>query len=617
MTDKANLSRTMLLRGKDGKEFEVPVRPGLPVTAATARYPGFKQETLILKKGSIRMKGSMPLPCDILLERDVPLKLRDGVTIYTDVFRPVDGAPCPAILALSPYGKEIGSQWLDDVPMRAGVPKKATSGLQKFEGPDPAYWVNQGYAVINPDVRGAYNSEGVVLFFGSDYGRDGADIVEWAAAQDWCNGKVGMSGNSWLAISQWFTAAQNPPHLAAIAPWEGLNDCYREVATRGGVLMTEFVKFLTESFATTESGGIEDTMSTMNEYPLMNEYWGDKTADLEAITVPAYIVASYNNQIHTNGTFEGYNRISSTEKWLRVHNTSEWPDYYDSAHVEDLRKFFDHYLKGIDNGWGNTPKVRLSVLNPGGKDIIDRVESEWPLARTEYKKLYLNAANGRLSGGAISAESSVSYDSDGKKPSVTFKIKFAEDTEITGYMKLRLWVQSPDNDDMDIAVKIDKLNKFGFKPFSLMDLMMPTAATGYMRVSLRELDPQRSTEQQPYQMMTHEQKLGSGEIVPVDIGIWPMGMLFKKGETLRVTISPYKTPTGGFAIPFGQKPIQVPAEGFTYMPGEKPQMLTLGTGAKVPAADVEMPKDHNKGRHVFYAGGQYDSYLYVPVIPEK
>ena len=163
-TDK----RRMILHDRTGTELEVPVRQALPVTAPTARYPGFRQEKLLLKKGSIRMKGAMPLPCDIVLERDVPVRLRDDVTIYTDVFRPADDQKHPAILALSPYGKEIGSQWLDDVPMRAGVPKNATSGLQKFEGPDPAYWVSHGYAVINPDVRGAYNSEGIVLFFGSD-----------------------------------------------------------------------------------------------------------------------------------------------------------------------------------------------------------------------------------------------------------------------------------------------------------------------------------------------------------------------------------------------------------------------------------------------------------------
>lgn len=130
----------MTLHNVSGETIDVPLRKALPVDAPRVRYPGFKQETLILKAGTVRREGAMPLPCDILLERDIPIKLRDGVTIYTDVFRPVNEENCPAILAWSPYGKEIGGQMLDDVPMRSGVAISATSGLEKFEGPDPAYW---------------------------------------------------------------------------------------------------------------------------------------------------------------------------------------------------------------------------------------------------------------------------------------------------------------------------------------------------------------------------------------------------------------------------------------------------------------------------------------------
>ena len=155
--------------------------------APRVRYPGFKQETLVLKKGSIRREGTRPLPWDILMERDVPVKLRDGVTIYTDVFRPVSGEAYPAILAWSPYGKEVGGQMLDDVPMRSGVAKSATSGLEKFEGPDPAYWVAHGYAVVNPDKRGAYMSEGNLLYWGHGDALDGCDLIEWIASQKSCN----------------------------------------------------------------------------------------------------------------------------------------------------------------------------------------------------------------------------------------------------------------------------------------------------------------------------------------------------------------------------------------------------------------------------------------------
>lgn len=615
---------TTVLYDKSGKEMQIPVRPSLPVNAPSARYPGFKPETLLLKKGSIRLKGYMPLPCDIILDRDVPIKLRDGVTIFTDIFRPNDNKKHPAIMALSPYGKEIGSQWLDDTPNHAGIPMEATSGLQKFEGPDPAYWCNHGYAIINPDVRGAYNSEGIIHFFGSDYGRDGADICEWCAGQEWCNGKIGMSGNSWLAISQWFVAAQNPPHLAAIAPWEGLNDCYREIGTRGGVMMPEFVKMLSDSFASTENGGIEDVIAMMQSQPTWNNYWEDKAADLEAITVPAYIVASYTNPIHTYGSIEGYRRISSKYKWLRIHNTGEWDDYYNTEHTEDLRKFFDRYLMDCDNGWEQTPKVRVSVLNPGGKDIVDRAETDFPIPRTQYKKLYLNAAKGSLNDTAAAADSSITYDSD-KKGKAVFKMKMAEDTEITGYIKLRLWVSAEDHDDMDLFVRMEKRRPCGLKYKYTLGPGMDMSAKGYIRVSMRELDHQNSTEGNPRQSMLRQQKLKSGEAVPVDILIWPMGLLFKKGDELRLTVSAYKTKklwTGPFKLKMAK--VELPKEGYTYMPDSKPEMFTIG-GAEMFAGGAwgdevdtkELPKDHNKGRHTIYTGGKYDSYLYVPFVPKK
>lgn len=138
-TQPVSAQQQVVIHTAEGKEMTVPLRKALPVSADRARYPGFKQETLVLKAGSVRREGAKPLSCDILLERDVPVKLRDGVTIYADVFRPVGGDKCPALLVWSPYGKEIGGQMLDDVPMRAGVPLNATSGLEKFEGPDPAY----------------------------------------------------------------------------------------------------------------------------------------------------------------------------------------------------------------------------------------------------------------------------------------------------------------------------------------------------------------------------------------------------------------------------------------------------------------------------------------------
>ena len=601
------------LHDAQGREMKVPLRKALPVDAPRVRYPGFKPEKLILKAGSVRREGAMPLPCDILLERDVAIKLRDGVTIYADVFRPVGDEACPAILAWSPYGKEIGGQMLDDVPMRSGVPLSATSGLEKFEGPDPAYWVAHGYAIVNPDKRGAYMSEGNLLYWGHEDALDGCDVIEWIASQPWSNGKVGMSGNSWLTVSQWFIAAERPEHLVAIAPWEGFCDHYRESGTRGGIPAPEFPEMIAETFASAH-GMLEDQPRMIVERPFMCDYWEDKAARVENIEIPAYVVASYTNSVHTHGSFAGFRRMASKEKWLRVHNTSEWFDYYTPENVEDLRRFFDHYLKGIDNGWEQTPRVRLSVLNPVGTDIVGRTEEEFPLARTQYRKLYLSAADSTLCTTLPDQQAVSEYQSDSVRHEVTYRYRMEKPTELTGYMKLHLWVSAPDHDDMDLAVRVEKLSRDGQPlPDRTGNII---AATGLMRVSMRQLDEARSTEAEPYYTFTTEQKLKPGEIVPVEIEIWPMGLYFNEGEMLQLTVGAYQPANA--AIPFGSASISVPREGYTFMPGQPVDMITVGGNATQcadPTDVVVSPATHNAGRHRIYTGGQYDSYLYVPEIP--
>lgn len=459
-------------------------------------------------------------------------------------------------------------------------------------------------------------SEGNLLYWGHEDALDGCDVIDWIASQKWSNGKVGMTGNSWLTVSQWFIAAERPELLAAIAPWEGFCDHYRESGTRGGIPAPEFPEMIAETFASAH-GMLEDQPRMIVERPFMCDYWEDKAARVENIEIPAYVVASYTNSVHTHGSFAGFRRMASKEKWLRVHNTNEWFDYYTPENVEDLRRFFDHYLKGIDNGWEQTPRVRLSVLNPGGTDIVGRAEEDFPLARTRYRKLYLSAADSSLLATLPEQQAVSEYQSDSARHEVTYRYRMEQPTEITGYMKLHLWVSAPDHDDMDLAVRVEKLSRDGQPlPDRTGNLI---AATGLMRVSMRQLDETRSTEAEPYYTFTTEQKLKPGEIVPVEIEIWPMGLYFDEGEILQLTVGAYRPANA--AIPFGSASISVPRDGFTYMPGQKPvEMITVGGNATQcadPAEVVVSPATHNAGRHRIYTGGEYDSYLYVPVIPDN
>lgn len=596
-------------------ETKVSIRDALPLDAPKVRYPGFKQETVLLKKGTKRMKKGTPLPCDILLERDVEIILRDGTKIYADVFRPPHLDNVPSIMAISPYGKQLGGQWLDDVPFRAGVPQNATSRLERFEGPDPAYWVDKGYAIINPDARGSYMSEGIIQYFGTQYAEDGYDIIEWIARQEWSNKKVGMSGNSWLAISQWFIASLRPPHLCAIAPWEGLNDCLREIATRGGVPMPEFIEMLSNTFA--GHNGIEDPVDFFIKHPTINEQWNDKIVNLSEITAPAYVVASYTNGIHTYGTLEGYQKISSTDKWLRIHNTGEWDDYYNPENIEDIRLFFDYYLNAKDNNWPQTPKVRLSVLNPGGKDIVNRPESEYPLARTELKKLYLDNNRHQMVDEQPENNKSVVYNSSYSRSRVIFKYKFSKTTEINGPIKVKIWASSLDSNDLDLHLKLTKLNKFGKKIISIS--LFEAASNGYIRASYRKLDENQSLDNKPFLAMDEIQKLKHGEIVPLEILLWPIGLHFNKGEYMQLTIRPYKSGNDRIAsLPFGSSKLKIPRDTFTYDPNDKDiEFKTLGGNHKqIPESrkNVELPTDINTGKHAIYTGGEYDSYIIIPVV---
>ncbi|BEU88348.1 CocE/NonD family hydrolase [Selenomonas sp. TAMA-11512] len=597
----------------NGETVPVRYRKGQPLTSPRVRAAEHKRETMVLRAGTVRRAGARPLSTDILFEKDVPVTLRDGTVIYTDIFRPAEDGKYPALLAWSPYGKEIGGQMLDDVPHRAGVPLSATSGLEKFEGPDPAYWAAHGYAVIQPDTRGAYYSEGNLNYWGSEMARDGYDVIEWAAAEPWSNGRIGMSGNSWLAVSQWFIAGAEPPHLAAIAPWEGFSDHFRETAHRGGIPNPVFPEAIFETFAS--QNYIEDQPRMIVEHPLLDAYWQDKIARLDRIRIPAYVVASYTNPVHTSGTFAGFRKLAAKDKWLRVHNTNEWADYYTPSNVEDLRKFFDRYLKGEQNDWEMTPRVRLSVLDPGYEDVVNRAENAFPLARTEYYKLFLHADR-TLSPVSAEDEGRVGYDSEAPDAKAVFTYIFDEDIELTGYMKLRLFAEADGSDDMDIHVTAEKLDVSG-KPFR-DKAGQPIAAEGYLRLSQRALAPE-STFYEPVLKGDAEDRLRAGEIVQADIAVSPMGMKYHRGEGLRLTIEPYVPPSADIVPPFGKALIVVPKEGYTYMPGtDVPMAVFGGLEDESPVnGRVTPPPSRNRGKHVFRLGGEHASYLVVPVVPEK
>ncbi|MFJ3531754.1 MULTISPECIES: CocE/NonD family hydrolase [unclassified Streptomyces] len=575
----------------DGQKVFTPSQPLEP----GARYgilSDFEPGTRTLEAGFQIAPPFKPLPVDIVLDKDVAVTLRDGVTIYVDVFRPAGTERVPVIVAWSPYGKGQGSSAsVMGIFGMVGLDNAIVSGLEKFEGPDPAYWCARGYAICNPDIRGVANSEGDSVIWDRQEGLDCYDLIEWLGVQDWCTGKVAMSGTSYLAVSQWFTAAEQPPHLAAINPWEGVSDVYRDLVLRGGMPDTGFARQLQDN-SYFGKGQKEDILTEAERHPLMDGLWENKIPQFENITVPAYVVASYSNTLHTAGTFRAWRRMASEDKWLRVHNSQEWPDYYDEANVEDLRRFFDHTLKGEDNGWEQTPRVRYSLLDLQGGDQINVPADQFPPADVTSTKYYLDGRTRTLATTAPDAEATAGYAVASHPDLVSFVTRFDEETTLVGYPKAHLWVEADGSDDMDLFVLVQKLDAYGtpLQAFTALNqgalaqdvtergasILRYKGSDGRLRVSMRHLDKALATDDVPAHTFDRVEKLSPGEVVDVEIDLLPVGLTFHPGEQLRFLIS-------------GRSLLG------TMMPG------------------IREYEPANSGRHVIHTGGDRASYLQLPV----
>lgn len=491
-----------------------------------------------------------------------------------DVYRPVppqeSSIKYPAILGWSPYGKEggAGNQVLDDFPFRMGVPLSKLSEFQKWEGPDPGYWVQFGYAIVAPDPRGVGKSEGNIYQFGTQEGRDGADVIDWVGSQEWCNGRVATSGNSWLSIAQWFIAAERPKHLACISPWEGFSDHFGQMMWLGGVVSQQTTAFVQELLAVNMGeNSWENTVAMAMKHPDWNAYHLDKRARIENIEVPAYVVASYGNPLHTYGTFHTWARLASN-KWLRVHDSWEWPDYYSDASLADLHRFFDHFLKLIDNGWTTTPRVRIKILDTRQTQPLQGLSLEstsYPLPEAVPTKYFLDPGNGSINT-YYPAPSKIHYTAI--HSGTLFTHEFTTDTILAGPVTLNLSISLNGATDSDVFVTLEKIQANGSVGFQCMipleqwykAKLLETAhrfglapgaifysgPVGRIRLSRRVLDETVSKPGFPIQRLDVSHPVEQGQVVTAVPPMTPIGMVFYKGEKLKLRIG-------------GQDSVQIPA----------------------------------------------------------
>jgi hypothetical protein len=563
-------------------------------------------------------------------DSDVPIELEDGLVLRADVFRPDDDEPYPVLLSYGPYAKGLHfedgypDQWRRMCEQHPDVPAGSSNRFAAWELADPEKWVPHGYVCVRVDSRGAGSSPGDVDPWSPREAQDLYECIEWAAVQPWSTGKVGLTGVSYYAMNQWQAAALQPPSLTAICPWEGSSDIYREMARQGGMHAAFIERWYPNQIATVQHGlgerakksrvtgkGVagEETLSdeqleasridfgaVVREHAFDDEYWQARRPDLSKITVPMLSAANWGGPPHLRGNIEGFLGASSEQKWLECHGLEHWTHYYTDYGRELQKEFFDHFLKGEDNGWDKRPPVILNARRPDGS-FEHRAEQDWPLPQTQWTTFYLDTGSARLVREPLGEPASVSYEplEDG----VTFRLTAEEELEVTGPMAAKLFVESA-TEDADLFVILRLFDPDGEECYFIGTVDPAMALThGWLRASHRKLDPERSTPERPYHPHDEKEPLTPGAVYELDVEIWPTSIVVPAGYTLALTIQGTDYDHG----PIGE----ASNAGWSKAMG--------GVGPFVHVDPDDRPPAVFGGTVTVHAGGDRSSYLLLPVIP--
>jgi predicted acyl esterase len=550
-------------------------------------------------------------PYAMLVDRDVDVAMRDGALLKADVFRPDDSGRFPAIMNLGPYQKD--KLWVPPSTL-----EEAPNPYMNWETVNPEWWVPKGYAAVRVDGRGSGKSPGQCEPWSLAEAVDFYDAIEWAAAQPWCNGRVALSGISYFAINQWFVANLQPPSLKAIIPWEGFADLYRDALFHGGILSlfmpNWFMAHMMHHQVGRASRHIPDAWQVNTLYHWLHNnldsgaFCGSQ-AQWEKITLPLFSVGNWSGMaLHLRGNTEAFMRAASRHKKLRMQAGTHVHPFYTEEGRQDQLRFLDYWLKDIDNGVMDEPPVKLAIRK-GHDENEWRHENEWPLARTQWTKFYFDlsniAADAELRMGVLASRNpahaaSCTYPATslgsmgstsaassqvmggGIKPNMGVSLQtppLAEDTEVTGPLAAVFWVSSA-TEDMDLFLTLRNFDADGNEILETGQQGTPVpVAKGWLRVSHRELDPDLSLPYRPYHKHTRRLYLVPGEVVQVQVEIWPTSMVFRKGHRIRLDIQPRD-----------------------------------GVGSQ---SYMHYHADYNTGTNTIYAGGDKESWLLLPVIPAK
>jgi putative CocE/NonD family hydrolase len=559
---------------------------------------------------------SQPRDHKLIVEKDVPVPMRDGTILYADVFRPDTSERVPAIMNTSVYQKD--KPWIPPADL-----EEPANPHMNWETVNPEWWCPRGYACVRLDSRGAGKSPGASEPSSIQEAVDFYDAIEWIAKRPWCSGSIGLLGISYHASSQWRVAKLQPPSLKAIMPWEGRADQYRDQAYHGGIFAMGFIgnwwlthtahHLLGRPRSYNPDAFHNDMMWKYMRNDLDSEFWRATSAEWEKITMPLYSVGNWGGfSMHLRGNTEGYMLAASRHKKLRIHTGTHFHPFHSEEGRMDQLRWFDHWLKGIDSGIMDEPAVKLEIRTGGSPERYPfRPENEWPLARTQWTKYYLAVerepaddvtgvegslvaakpaqekkaaypASGATKAGVASGSSLATTHGNVGRSGVSFETPpLEQDTEVTGPIVLTLWVSST-SEDMDIFAT---LRNIGPDNEDVCEVGQhgqprPCVTKGWLRASHRKLDPEHSLPYRPYHAHNERWWLKPGEIVECDIEIWPTSMVFKQGHKLRVDIQPRD-----------------------------------GVGS---APYTHYHAEYNAGaKNTIYAGGDKASYVLLPIIPPK
>jgi predicted acyl esterase len=568
------------------------------------------------------------------IEWDLPIEMSDGIVLRADLYRPIGDGRYPVILSMGPYGKGLRTQegwpsaWDLMIKYFPEVAEGSTNKYQSWEVVDPEKWVPKGYACLRIDSRGSGRSPGYLDYWQPRETDDLAECIEWAAIQPWSTGNIGMNGISYFAVNQWMVAAKHSPAaLKACCIWEGFSNLYREVWFNGGIAndfgpntfesqgmrlqygrgengprnpITGLLVCGDETLSEEElAANRRDPWSWQRDHPFEDEAYRERTADLSKMTVPFLSAGNWGGQPqHTRGNIEGFVAAPAEQKWLEMHGFEHWTSFYTDAGIALQQRFFDHFLKSEDNGWDKEPRVRLNVRHPGEKFVL-RMENEWPIARTQWTRYYLDPDGMRLTTEPSARTELISFEAIGD--GLDFSTPPLEaPLEITGQAAVKMRVSSSTT-DADLFVVLRVFDPAGKEVLFRGSLDPKTpVAQGWLRASMRKLDPERSTPYRPYHPMDEKQPLEPGVPVPLDIEIHPTSIVVPVGYRLVLSVlgRDYEHDEAQAAL----SNIKFTMKGcgpFTHTsPSDRPKEIFTGT--------TTIHFDENEVPHVL-----------LPVIPER